>query len=71
MTSCITSPGHYLYVGSEGYQGDAARLISPHVTSDTPDEVHCWRYYYHMWGQDVYVLELRVSKDDPYKTHQY
>lgn len=59
-----SSQGYFIYIetSSPAKPNDTARLISPDLTA-TDDET-CFRFYYHMYGSDVYRLNIyaRISK---------
>lgn len=56
--------GYYIYIEASypATFNDSARLISPDLTVE--DGESCFRFYYHMFGSDIYRLNIygRISK---------
>ena len=56
--------GYYIYIetSSPAKPNDTARLVSPDLIA-TDDET-CFRFYYHMFGSDIYRLNVysRISE---------
>ncbi|XP_022097777.1 MAM and LDL-receptor class A domain-containing protein 2-like [Acanthaster planci] len=44
-------------------QGDVARLISPPFVPDQSTQTVCWRFYYHMFGDEMGTLRVKVFGD--------
>ena len=55
--------GHFIYIetSSPAKFNDTARLVSPDLV--VTDQEQCFRFYYHMFGSDVYRLNIyaRIS----------
>ncbi|CAF1593620.1 unnamed protein product, partial [Adineta ricciae] len=53
-----SNQGHFIYIesSSPAKPNDTARLISPDLIAST--EQQCFRFYYHMFGSDVYRLNI-------------
>jgi hypothetical protein len=56
--------GYYIYIetSAPAKPNDTARLVSPDLV--VADEETCFRFYYHMYGSDIYRLNVyaRISR---------
>ena len=56
--------GYFMHIDASGPAklNDTSRLISPDLVVKNQDE--CFRFYYHMYGSDIYQLNIyaRISK---------
>ncbi|XP_030849640.1 MAM and LDL-receptor class A domain-containing protein 1-like [Strongylocentrotus purpuratus] len=64
-----TAYGHYMYIEASqpSSPGAKARLIGPHISTDTTLTV-CWSLYFHMYGQDVGTLNILTQNADATST---
>ncbi|XP_038052723.1 MAM and LDL-receptor class A domain-containing protein 1-like [Patiria miniata] len=56
--------GHYMYTEATNQRpGDVARLISPPFVPEQSTRTACWRFYYHMFGDQMGTLRVKVNGD--------
>ncbi|XP_071478396.1 MAM and LDL-receptor class A domain-containing protein 1-like, partial [Diadema antillarum] len=59
-----TTSGHYVYIeASDHNAGDVARLTTPELDPSGSNEVTCWSFYYHMFGDDIGDLNVYIDKE--------
>ncbi|XP_072182128.1 MAM and LDL-receptor class A domain-containing protein 1-like [Diadema setosum] len=59
-----TTSGHYVYIeASDHNAGDVARLTTPEFDPSGGNEVTCWSFYYHMFGDDIGNLNVYIDKE--------
>ncbi len=53
--------GNYMYAeASNQRQGDLARLITSPFVPDQSTQTSCWRFHYHMYGDQMGTLRVKV-----------